>query len=151
MLCAARGRAHPSTFPITFAEVLSAMAALLGQDALVSTFTAQGELSRAEVLAAYDDFLARGPTRLVLWDLTLATVARVPTDDVRLLAKQLARMGEEHPSRGRTAILCAEGLTFGLARMLGTFLEIEGFPGKVGVFRELKTARAWLTDEVAGQ
>jgi hypothetical protein len=126
------------------------MAALLVQDDLLSTFVAQGELTPAEVLTAYADFLTRGPTRLVLWDLTLATVAQVPSDDVRRLAKDLARLGGEHRSRGKTAILCFDGRTFGLARMLGTFLEIEGFPGRVGVFREVKTAKAWLTDDVAG-
>jgi hypothetical protein len=127
------------------------MAALLVQDALLSTFVAEGELTPAEVLAGYDDFLVRGPTRMVLWDLTLATVAGVPTDDVRSLAKELAHLGREHPNCGKTAILCADSLNFGMARMLGTFLEIEGFPGKIGVFRDVKTAKAWLTDDDAGR
>jgi hypothetical protein len=47
------------------------------RDAELSVFVAKGELASAGVLAAYDDFLKRGPTRLVLWDLTSATVSRV--------------------------------------------------------------------------
>jgi hypothetical protein len=121
------------------------------RDAELSIFVAKGELASADVLAAYQDFLKRGPTRLVLWDLTSATVCRVPADDVRTLARQIASMAMEHtyPNHGKTAIVCGHSLTFATTRMLGTFLETEGFPRRVAVFRDMKTAKAWLTDDPA--
>jgi hypothetical protein len=120
------------------------------RDAELSIFVARGELASTDVLAAYEDFLKRGPTRLVLWDLTFATVSRIPADDVRTLARQIASVAREHtyPNDGRTAIVCGHGLTYATTRMLGTFLEIEGFHRRVAVFRDMKTAKAWLTDEI---
>jgi hypothetical protein len=120
------------------------------RDPELSIFVARGELVSTDVLVAYEDFLKRGPTRLVLWDLTFATVSGIPADDVRTLAKQIASMAREHtnPNDGKTAIVCGHGLTYATTRMLSTFLEIEGFPRRVAVFRDMKTAKAWLTDEI---
>jgi hypothetical protein len=116
------------------------------RDAGLTIFVARGELTPADVLAAYEIFLRRGPTRLVLWDVSAASVASVPAEDVRILAGQLARMGMAQPNHGKTAMVCGNAVTYGMARMLGTFLEIEGFPGRVGAFRDLRTARAWLDE-----
>jgi hypothetical protein len=44
-------------------------------------------------------------------------------------------------------MVCGHALTFATARILATFLEIEGHPRRVAVFPDMKTAKAWLTDD----
>jgi hypothetical protein len=119
----------------------------LVRDGGLSIFMARGEITAAQLLAAYDDFLRRGPTRLVLWDVTNASVSGIQVEDVRAFVGQLAQRVTAHSNHEKTAIVCGNDVTFGIARMLGTSLEIEGFPGTIRAFRDLRTARAWLAEE----
>ena len=52
------------------------MVKLFVQEDGLSTFVGQAEVSPGEILGAYSVFLKSGPTRLVLWDLSSATLAR---------------------------------------------------------------------------
>jgi hypothetical protein len=107
-----------------------------------------GEVTPGEILAVYADFLGGRPGRLALWDLSSATVAKIDSEGIRDLAKCMAQMGSGRRHGGKTAIACSRPLDFGLARMLATYLSLDGLPVEIEVFRHLDSARAWLTDEV---
>jgi hypothetical protein len=117
-------------------------------DAQISTFVAHGQLTPADVLAAYDDFLRGAPTRLVLWDLTSATVTTITSGELRDMAKRLTQLAAECPTPGKTAIVCGPQVNFGMARMLEAFLSMERFPGGLEVSSDPHSALAWLTGKL---
>jgi hypothetical protein len=121
------------------------MAKPIVPDTEISMFVARHEVTPAEFPTAYGEFLKRGSTRLVLWDLTSASAAGVETDDMRDLARRLAAIGKERPDDGKTALVGRTLLTYSVARALGTFLSMEGFRGRIESFSDLDKARAWLT------
>jgi hypothetical protein len=78
--------------------------------------------------------------RLVDWSgMTAADVEQ----RAEAIARKLEPLGEY-----RTAVVLADSLGFGLVRMEQALIA-GGVPGKIGVFRSLKDARAWLREPAA--
>jgi hypothetical protein len=123
------------------------MVSLFVQNDQFATFVGQGEVNPGELLGAYSDFLNGGPTRLALWDLSSATLARIDSPSIQDLAKCMAQMAKGRHV-GKAAVACSRAVDFGLARMLTTYLSIEEFPAQVAAFQDAESARAWLTNEV---
>jgi hypothetical protein len=121
------------------------MVRLASQDPGLTVFVASGEVTASGVVEAYEDFL-RSPTSNVLWDLSGARIAGIETKDVRHVAHSLATMeGASRRPGGKTAILCGRPAGFGVARMLQTYLDIEGYGPRVVAFTDGARALDWLT------
>jgi hypothetical protein len=120
------------------------MVELTAQDDELSTFLARGQLTGEELVAAYTDFVNATPTPYVLWDLSSASLAALHTEGIHRLAQQVAQLGKDRGQRGRSAMVCAQHLELGMARMLSIFLEMAEYPVETQVFRSLRDARGWL-------
>jgi hypothetical protein len=79
-----------------------------------------------------------------LIDMTRVTRIALPSADrVRDLAKLAVRM-DDTESKTRLAIVAAEDLAFGLGRMFQSYREVDRRSTKVGVFRTMEEALAFL-------
>ncbi len=82
-------------------------------------------------------------TMNTLWDFSRADVSRVQGDDIRDLAR-LVRQYAEVRRGGRTALVLAGDLEFGLGRMFSVFSAIEEVPLEFACFRDNDSAEDWL-------
>ena len=82
---------------------------------------------------------AGGPRRHLLFDIRASDEDRSP-DELRGVADLVATHRDVHT--GRCAMVAADPLHYGLARMAAVFFETHGF--EAAVFRDLDAAEAWL-------
>ena len=111
----------------------------------LSIFTARGQLDPAEMVGTYRAFIEHGPTPLVLWDITAATLAGLSVRTVQDLAKQVVKLNNGCRKGGRSAVVCAREMDFGIANMLIAYARLEGHPVHVQTFRSADDAVRWLT------
>jgi hypothetical protein len=103
-----------------------------------------------EMFACQKEFYEGGPTRLQLWDMTAADLAKITTDGLRRFVGRAAMLGEVRRG-GRTAVIVRSGEQYGLARMAEVFGEFESLPFAYAVFRSRDEALAWLLAESKSQ
>jgi hypothetical protein len=123
------------------------MVALVPEEAELTTFVAQGEMSAEEWFTAFSHFLDAGATRLTLWDLSKASLAQVDPESIRSLARRVAHAGKGRRPPGKAAVVCGQPVDFGMARMLAAYLSIEGYPVEMAIFSSVESARAWLVGD----
>ena len=101
-----------------------------------------GEITRAEIMATRSEVANDArlqPEFSELIDLTgLTSVNSITTEDIRAIASA------EIESVARRAFVTPDLATFGLARMFGSFREVQNAPDEVAVFRTIEDARQWL-------
>lgn len=87
-------------------------------------------------------------TSLALWDLTEADLSEIQTEDLRNDAEHTKTLAEVRKG-GKTAIVSANSLEYGLGRMLETFYDMEDVPFEIQVFHTINEAMEWfdLKDE----
>jgi hypothetical protein len=104
-----------------------------------------GTLALDELVRHLQDLYANetyDPGMNVLWDIREADVSSFTREDVitlRDFVKDKWGAGDD----GRAALVVAEELSFGLARMYGTLLESQT-SSKVTIFRDMDEAIDWL-------
>jgi hypothetical protein len=113
----------------------------------LTVFTGKGQVTYEEVKAAIESFYDGDHTENVLWNLEKASIDRITPVQVKQLVSFLkqytgARKGV------RTAIVSSLDMTFGLARMLVSMLEVkeQGISIYMNVFRTIDEAHHWLFD-----
>jgi hypothetical protein len=118
-----------------------------GREAEITTFVGRGDLGAPELLGAYSVFV-RGPSRLVLWDLTGAQLTN-DQDDVAVwgFAVMVASLAKGRRTTGKTAIVCSCPEDRRLASTLIAYLRIGGYPVRVEEFADTETAKSWLTEK----
>lgn len=121
------------------------MVQLVSRQANLSIFTARGELKPSEIVATYKAFIENGPTPLVLWDITAATLAPLSVRAAQDLARQLTRLNNGCRTVGRSAVVCSREIDFGVANLLISYARLEGHPVQVQTFRTANDATRWLT------
>jgi len=121
------------------------MVQLASRQTNLSIFTARGELNPSEIVAAYKAFIENGPTPLVLWDITAATLAALSVRAAQDLARQLTRLHDGCRMDGRSAVVCSREIDFGVANLLISYARLEGHPVQVQTFRTANDATRWLT------
>jgi len=110
----------------------------------LTLFEVVGDADAEDVLRQIITFLHEAPTPLVLWDFSRGSMRVMTPEDLRVIAARA--LPYTHVRRGgRTAILCARDVDFGMARMFQAFAEILAAPFDLMVFRDGDQARAWLT------
>jgi hypothetical protein len=113
----------------------------------LTIYTGKGELTYEEVKGAIEAFYESCRTECVLWDLQAASTERISPSQVKQIASLLKQYSEYR--RGvRTAIVSSQDMTFGLARMLVTMLEVKEQNTSLfmHVFRTIEEAYHWLLD-----
>ena len=109
----------------------------------VHVFT--GVVLAKDIVEAVKAQSASGPTLHNLWDLTDADMSRITNDDIQeiaLLVKQAAPKGRT----GRTAIVSASDLGFGIGRAYSTLAELFGQSVEVQSFRSQQAAKEWISE-----
>jgi hypothetical protein len=116
------------------------MVTLEAKEAELTKFVARG----GSPGRSYDPRLPaeRGPSPLVLWDLTGATLVRVRAEDV-LSWQGRGGLARGRRSMGRSAFVCGRPVDFGLARMWTTYLSLNGYPRSSGLHGQ-HSGEAWL-------
>ena len=84
-------------------------------------------------------------TSLALWDLTEADLSEIQTEDLRHDAEHTKALAEVRKG-GKTAIVSANSLEYGLSRMLETFYDMEEVPFEIQVFHTINEAMEWLSE-----
>ena len=106
-------------------------------------FDVVGNLTADEIIAEVTTRYRASPSRSILWDLTNASIADIPTDDFRRVANAALTVSDTRQG-GRTAYVGSDAITYGLTRMYSTIAEVTGVPAQYGVFRTREEAIVWL-------
>ncbi len=112
----------------------------------LTCFTINGPVEAAELVETIRWFYEHAVTLNVLWDLTHADLSRISVPDVQ----QIAALSAEYADRrtdGKTAIVGADDLTFGLARMYEMNKESSNLPFQTETFRTIEDARHWISSD----
>jgi hypothetical protein len=121
------------------------MVQLASNQTNLSIYTARGQLDSSEIVATYRAFIEQGPTPLVLWDITAATLAGLSVRTAQDLARQLVKLNNGRRKGGRSAVVCSRETDFGIANLLIAYARLEGHPVLVQTFRSAADATRWLT------
>jgi hypothetical protein len=115
-------------------------------DKQLTTFVVIGEVSLDETLEQLLGFYSGDPTPLAMWDLRQANVETFFSPQLESMVELMAQHIEKRKG-GKAALLLADDLAFGLARMLETKWDILNLPLKLQTFRDHAKALKWLTSE----
>jgi hypothetical protein len=106
-------------------------------------FTVTGEVSGKEILDKYQFFMAKEPTKLVIWDITGGTLSDMSSELIRNVSIQLKKHNGRRKGR-KTALVCPSDIDYGPGRMFMAFAEIHSLPYEIQVFRDIISARKYL-------
>ncbi|MBM4161478.1 MAG: hypothetical protein FJ217_10300 [Ignavibacteria bacterium] len=109
----------------------------------VTTYECEGRLSAEEIIEAVQALYEGVPTHYVLWDLSSADTSGFRSDDIQGIASFVKRQAHSRVG-GKTAIVAAGDLSFGLSRIYEAYAAMEGQQAEVRTFRSLEEARQWL-------
>jgi len=112
-----------------------------GQD--LTIFRVSGEVGAGEQLAAMQSFFETGPTGDVLWDFREVEGERYFYEDVKEVLDLCRNKSALRPP-GKTAIVTAKPVDFGLARMAKSLSEAMELPWEVRNFTSMEEAVDWL-------
>ncbi|MBU0992554.1 MAG: hypothetical protein KJ737_08685 [Proteobacteria bacterium] len=113
------------------------------EDQNLTVFLVTGELKADEQLNAMESFYEGKPTANVLWDFRKVEGARSSYMEVEKMLSYAKSRGQRRVS-GKTALLTAAAVDFGLARMTEILSEVKEIPWEVHSFTSLEEAMKWL-------
>lgn len=112
-------------------------------EAELTVYETQGPMTVADVSDTVTNCLTDNPTQLVIWDIRAASFSGVTADDLRNVVIK-ARPLADSRAGGKTAIVCAGGAEFGLARLFQIYAELYEAPIDIKVFETMDNAIDWL-------
>ena len=111
----------------------------------LTTFSASGELTYAEQIAALQEFYGTKPTVNVLWDFRAITGNRISSRELGHIIAFVKENEKKRPA-GKTALVASTDAHFGLARMSEIMAEGEGLPWAMRAFRSIERAFDWIDE-----
>lgn len=105
--------------------------------------TATGKLNADDFHTWMVKYYAGQITSLILWDLTGADLSGFTNSEVRVIAQHTKQISNARKG-GKTALVFAEVLEFGMGRMFEAYSEIEQMPFEFRTFQSFDKAREWL-------
>ncbi len=105
--------------------------------------TVHGAVSAQEITDAVAEYYDSGFTNRILWDFTDATIRDWSRSDLHAVA-QLTTVFTARRLNGRTALVFASTLDYGLGRMFSSLTEATGNPTTFQAFADRAAAIAWL-------
>ena len=103
--------------------------------------TLSGRLTSREILTKLDEYYRGETTLLILWDFTNATWSGITSAELRATVKE----GKKYSRKGgKTALVFATDVDFGIGRMLEAYAYLEGFDFVFNSFRDMREAELWL-------
>jgi len=104
--------------------------------------TIKGHSSAQEILSYLQDNSPKWGCRPSIWDITDLSHADISTTDIRLLASNILA-NPPRQEEYKTAIIAESNLSFGMARMLQSYLG-DRYDDRLKVYRSLDSAFQWL-------
>lgn len=114
-----------------------------------TVLTAVGKVTFVEMRRAIESFWEADPVTLdVLWDYRRADMSGLSRDDHEKLVRVGLRYRDRHAERvgGKTAIIAADDLEYGMNRASEVLTHLEGYPFEVRTFRTAEEAEVWLAE-----
>ena len=105
--------------------------------------TVSGQLTVQDVRDALDRYYSGSVTMLILWDLTKVDLSSWATNQIVFLAKKVKEYSHLRIG-GKTAVVIAKDLNFGIMRMYEAYAESEEIDFETRVFRDMEKAKEWL-------
>ncbi len=126
--------------------IMATIESTIDKDHQMVIHNVTGEISFDEIVRTVKSFNDPGPSKLILWDFSGASLTRLTPDHVEALAI-LTNQYASLRTGGKTAFVVSSDLEFGYGRMYETHHEIlsSGIPHRTFWSRE--TALKWLLDE----
>lgn len=109
----------------------------------LTVFCIEGELSFEEQMEALRQFYEGTPTRNVVWDFRRLEGSRISSGQLREIISFIKWHGKKRPA-GKTALVAATDLDFGLSRMSQAYADYEKVPWPIESFRTMDEALAWF-------
>jgi hypothetical protein len=109
----------------------------------LATLTLAGEVTLAEMVDALNAYAKSGVAGNELYDVRQLAGERISAADIDAISNYFKRYGSVRPANSKTAVLVADTLDFGISRMI-QMLTDGAVPFKIGVFRSLEEALAWI-------
>lgn len=111
----------------------------------LTIFTVEGKVNLEELMVQYIAYYeAPHPAINVVWDFRSSNGAEIITkENVEEFASVPVRYVHKRPT-GKTAYVVRSKLGFGLARMLSSYVEIEGLGIMTEAFKEMDGALEWI-------
>jgi hypothetical protein len=111
----------------------------------LTIFTVEGKVNLEELMVHYIAYYeAPHPTMNVVWDFRLSDGAGTITkENIEEFASVPVRYVDKR-STGKTAHVVRSVLGFGLARMLSSYVEMEGLEIMTEAFKEMDEALEWI-------
>lgn len=123
---------------------------LLEAEHNLTVVTVVDEVDAEQVLSQIISFLTGEPTQLVLWDIREGSLARLSSEDMRMIIQRGAQFADRRKG-GRTAIVCSTDIDYGFGRMFETLASLQHIPFEISVFRDLSEAKQWLHQRSKGK
>lgn len=109
----------------------------------LTIFTAVGELTFDKQIAVLRDFYDGTPTANVLWDMRKIEGNRISAEELQKIITFIKRHSDKRP-HGKTALVSAKDIDFGLSMMSHAYAENENLPWKIIPFRSMDKAIKWI-------
>jgi len=109
----------------------------------LTIFTGTGTIDARQVMSAMNEFYAAEPTRLVLWEFSAADVTGMSFEDVQAIVDLTVQYGQQRKG-GKTAIIAAQQVAFGIGRLYESKLGGTATPVQVHVCWTLEEALEFL-------
>lgn len=110
----------------------------------LTVLTVVGIVRLPELTAALNAYGAKGPTRNEIYDIRVLSGERLSSDDINALTDYFKRFTpDRRPAGSRTAIVVAQDVDYGLARMIALLTE-DAVPFHTAIFHTLQAAEDWL-------
>ena len=113
----------------------------------LTIFTVKGELTFAGQMDAINAFYSGVPTANVLWDFRLMEGNRVSSEELAELFAFIEDNQWKRP-KGKTALVAASDLDYGLSRVSETFALIKNLPWEIRAFRSFYMALDWIDGNI---
>jgi hypothetical protein len=121
------------------------LAIAISTDALrqLTIFSVMGPLTFEAQMAALQWFYQEAPTKNVIWDFRGLEGSRISSSQLRYIIS-FAKGYETCREGGKTALIPADDVDFGLARMGQTYAEAEKLAWPIEIFGSTEEALHWI-------
>jgi hypothetical protein len=102
-----------------------------------------GKVTLEHIISAQEEFYAKSPTLFLLVDFTQTELSVLTSNNLKVILSEAEKNGHVRKG-GRTAVLTAENLALGMARIYEILAEVHDLPFSVKAFGSKDEALMWL-------
>lgn len=116
----------------------------------LTVITVEGDVTGKELADSVREFYAGNPTDRLVWDFSGASFEKITIRDLQMVSRTAGQYAVSR-KRGKTALVFAADVGYGLGRMYEAFREAEDSPVGYRSFRSMDEALSWLGPPARGR